>query len=104
MQETIGAKIVHALAFLAICAAIIYLGWEEPFRYRFMSAEQIASESRSTEIVDTAELSSGEWEPEGTALDSAPYRVRRGQAVYSKNFDPRRGGTSTEADRRNFRR
>ena len=97
MEETVGAKIVHALAFLAICASIIYLGWDEPLRYRFMSVEDIAEDARPAAPV--AE-SPPEWRSQGTALDRAPYRVRRGEVSYTKNLDPRRVGTATETERR----
>jgi hypothetical protein len=43
MEETFTAKLIHALVFLAICAGIILLGWNEPLRYRFMSAEEISA-------------------------------------------------------------
>ena len=97
MDETAGAKIVHALVFLAICASIIYVGWGEPLRYRFLSVEDIATEAReAAPVVEPPP----EWKPQGTALDRAPYRIRRGEVSYSRNVDPRRVGTATEAERR----
>ena len=97
MEETVGAKIVHALAFLAICAWIVYVGWYEPLRYRFLGAEEIAAEARAAAPM---EETSSEWKPQGTALDRAPYRIRRGEVSYTRNLDPRRVGTATEAERR----
>lgn len=44
MEETTSTKVVHAVVFLAICFAILFIGWREPIRYRFMSADQIAAE------------------------------------------------------------
>ena len=44
MEETLFEKLIHAMVFLALCGAIVGIGWREPLRYRFMSAEQIAEE------------------------------------------------------------
>jgi hypothetical protein len=46
-DETFFAKLVHLLVFLAICAAIIIVGWHEPLRFRFMSPEEIVEETRA---------------------------------------------------------
>jgi hypothetical protein len=40
-EETLIAKIVHFAVFIAICLAIIIVGWREPLSYRFMSSEEI---------------------------------------------------------------
>lgn len=42
MDESLTTKFLHLLVFLAICAGIILLGWNEPLRYRFMSPQEIA--------------------------------------------------------------
>ena len=42
MDESFAAKLAHSAGFLAICAGILWLGWNEPLSYRFMSATEIA--------------------------------------------------------------
>ncbi len=42
MEDTLAAKIVHAVFFVVICTVIVLLGWNEPLRYRFMSSQEIA--------------------------------------------------------------
>lgn len=47
MEESLLEKIVHLIVFLAICGAVLFLGWNEPLSYRFMTPQQIATvESR----------------------------------------------------------
>ncbi|HEX5177645.1 MAG TPA: hypothetical protein VFV83_11470 [Chthoniobacteraceae bacterium] len=41
-EETFFAKIVHLAVFIAICVAILVIGWREPLSYRFMSPEEIS--------------------------------------------------------------
>ena len=98
MEETLLAKTVHLLVFLALCAAIIVIGWHEPLHYRFMSPEQIA------EIEVSKEPPPKPWQsvarPGGTALDRAPYEVQKGKLKYSESYDPRKLGAPTETDRR----
>ena len=40
-EESFVSKVVHAVIFLAICFAILAIGWNEPLRYRFLSAREI---------------------------------------------------------------
>jgi hypothetical protein len=44
-EETFFAKIVHFAVFIAICTAIIAIGWREPLSYRFMSPQEIIDTS-----------------------------------------------------------
>ncbi len=101
MEETLLAKTIHALVFLAICMAIIIIGWNEPLRYRFMSPGQLAEVEG-----DREEPARQEWRStssaKGTALDRAPYEVKSGKLKYSENFDSRKMGAPTETDRRGY--
>jgi hypothetical protein len=98
MDETILEKTVHALVFLGICAAIIFIGWREPLRYRFMSPDEIA------EVEGDRHPAPRPWQPasnpSGTALDRAPYEVKGGKLRYSEQYDSREMGSRTETDRR----
>jgi hypothetical protein len=71
MYESFFAKVVHAIVFLAICTAIIFVGWREPLRYRFMSADEITEEHQPVtprEVPKPVE----KWRARGSALDRAP--------------------------------
>lgn len=41
MEETLFEKFAHLLVFLAICGLIVWVGWNEPLRSRFMSQSEI---------------------------------------------------------------
>jgi hypothetical protein len=99
MDETFWEKTLHALVFLGICGAIIFIGWNEPLRYRFMSPEAIAEEeSPQTEVPSPWHLVDGQ---SGTSLDRAPYaRDSLGNIKYRKNFDNRKVGIPTESGSR----
>ena len=43
MEESFVVKVIHAVVFIAICIAILFIGWNEPLRYRFMSSQEIAA-------------------------------------------------------------
>ncbi|MGB8169987.1 MAG: hypothetical protein WCF18_20960 [Chthoniobacteraceae bacterium] len=98
MEETLLEKTIHALAFLGVCAAIIFIGWHEPLRYRFMSPAEIVELEGDPEPVRQNWQSTSSLK--GTALDRAPYEVREGKVRYSKGFDPRQMGAPTETDQR----
>ena len=103
MEETVLEKILHTLAFLAVCAGIVFVGWHEPLRYRFMSSQQIAdevAESQPPPPAPPVRVGSDGWHPGGTALDRSPYEVTQGKVKYSTDFDPRKMGAPTETDRR----
>ena len=40
-EESLTAKIAHLLVFLAIVGAILFVGWNQPLRYRFLSQRDI---------------------------------------------------------------
>ena len=76
MEESFFAKLVHAIVFLAICSAIIFIGWREPLRNRFMSADEITTEHQPP--VTPVEVKPVEkWRPLGTSLDRAPAKEKR---------------------------
>ena len=77
MEETLGAKLVHALVFVGICAAIILVGWQEPLRYRFMSVDEIADHQASLHPTPVPQPVKP-WQPEGTSLDRFRYGGRSG--------------------------
>lgn len=116
MEETLLGKLLHALVFLLICAAIIAIGWNEPLRYRFMSPQQIADAEfeahpppppppstpgpvdfenwRSTSGLRGTAL-------RGAALDRAPWDKKKNQVEYHPgNLDSKGMGPPTETDRR----
>jgi hypothetical protein len=98
MEETFSEKAFHALVFLGICGAIIFVGWNEPLRYRFMSSEAIVEQETPPEPPRTQWLPVAR--PTGTALDRAPYEIREGKVRYSRSFDSKQMGAPTETDRR----
>ena len=40
-EETLAAKISHLLVFLAIVGLMLFVGWNQPLRYRFLSQRDI---------------------------------------------------------------
>jgi hypothetical protein len=73
-DETLFAKLVNALVFVAICLVIVLVGWREPLRYRFMSAEDIAAEHPPPPPPPPPEPPPNvmEWHPEGNPLNRGP--------------------------------
>ena len=72
MEETPLAKFVHALVFLGICAAIVFVGWREPLAYRFMTPQEIAEDQKppmQPEVINRVES----WRPTRTSLDRTAY-------------------------------
>src|SRR3954470_1164537 len=98
MEETLLGKVLHALVFIGICAAIVVIGWNEPLRYRFMSPAEIAEVEAS--LAPPPRTWQPASNPKGTALDRAPYEVKEGKLKYSNKFDPKNMGAPTETDRR----
>ena len=87
MEESLAAKIIHAVIFIGVCTVILSIGWNEPLRYRFMSPDEIAeAEGRTEEVAPPAPK---QWEPMGTTLDRAQGERNGGSIIYSKNPDPR---------------
>jgi hypothetical protein len=94
-----GKLLVYLVAF----GALLFFGWDEPLRYRFMSAKEIAADKGEDDQhahSSTTVASMRSWQPAGTSLDRAPYEVKNGIVKYSKNFDPRQAGSPTETDYR----
>ena len=96
------ADLFKIVVYCAVMAGVIYVGWDEPLRHRFMSPTAIASERRLAQQAEEAANPSQfpAWRPMGTALDRAPYEVQKGVVKYSKNFDPRKTGSPTEVEYR----
>jgi len=98
-DETLFAKLVNALVFVAICLVIVLVGWREPLRYRFMSAEDIAAEHPPPPPPPPPEPPPNvmEWHPEGNPLNRGPYKA--GQGDVTTNHEPRRMGPTTQSER-----
>lgn len=79
-QETLAQKVVHALVFAGICAAIVVIGWNEPLRYRFLSREEIFEIENPAPDFVPAPPTPGEWmkDPKRKTLLDAPSRPVRG--------------------------
>lgn len=96
---------LKSLVYLLLLGGVLFAGWKDPLEYHFMSAKDVeaarlASMPQEPEVVEVRQ-----WRPEGTSLDRAPYVVKRGEVKYSKQFDPKGVGPSTETDyRRNTKR
>lgn len=77
------AALAQFLAFLLVCIAIVFIGWNEPLKYRFMSEADIrALEHPATpEPVTTPAPTtpSGAWmrERRRGALDTGPVKGTR---------------------------
>lgn len=90
--------------FLAVAAIalLLALGWNEPLRYRFMSAKALEKERNPVRIDAPVAVSerpaSSQWHPSGTALDRAPYKTTNEGLEYTTNYDARRAGARTEAE------
>jgi hypothetical protein len=88
-------SLLRVLILMAVVVAVVFSGWNEPLRYRFLSPDQIAAEEQAIRPF-LARESPHQWRPAGTSLDRAPYEVQRGVVYYSDKFDPKRMGSSTE--------
>ena len=97
-----GAEIRGWLLYLLILAGIVYAGWNEPIRYRFIGRAKIAEEEAALFPAPVAQ-EKPEWRPFGTSLDRAPYQVRDGKLKYSKGYDRKELGVSTESAMRDYR-
>lgn len=90
-------SLLRVLILMTVVLAVVFCGWNEPLRYRFLSREQIAAEAQAARPATTyARESPSQWRPGGTSLDRAPYEVYRGVVYYSDKFDPKRVGSPTE--------
>jgi len=96
------------MVYLGVVFGILWIGWNEPLRYRFLSPEELAQERGLTQgpqrgsappnMRDLPAAASASWRPAGTSLDRAAYDVKNGSITYSANYDPRHVGTPTETD------
>ena len=71
------------LAFLAVCGLgailIIFVGWDEPLRYRFMSPVAIAAEERARHpLAEAPPPTDPPQQPAtGSPLEQGPWRMDR---------------------------
>jgi hypothetical protein len=102
MEESLLAKVIHALLFLAVCTAITAVGWNEPLRYRFMGAQEIAdTEAAQSPPPPPPRPGPREWNLQGAALDRAPWEKKGNKIKYNTNgIDLRHVGAPTESDKR----
>ena len=108
MQETWKEIVTNAVVFLALCAAVIVVGWNEPLSHRFISEQQIAEQENPAPVEPAATprlapANPTTWKSQlsGTSLDRRPYSYYNGRVRYSTSVDPNRLGTASETDRRN---
>lgn len=102
-RNAILETLIGTLVVLLIAAGIVWLGWNEPLSYRFMSQEEITRRELELNPPPTPRSIPGtaEWNPNGTALDRAPWRrTRSGDVRYSREFDGREVGVPTESGKR----
>lgn len=106
MEETFLEKTIHALVFFAICAGIVFLGWREPLRYRFLSTQQIAEIENqdapsvqgpagkgASSIQGSTGSAGSEWVPKANRLSERP-RYKSGEGtgqIYSLPYRPSDG-------------
>ena len=99
LETVIGTAVVFLVA-----AGVVWLGWNEPLSYRFMSQQEIAEREMALNPIATPRALPGtaDWNPQGTSLDRAPYsRTRTGTVRYNqKEFDSREMGISSETGKR----
>lgn len=79
MDETFMEKLIHFLIFAAICAGVVWLGWEEPLSYRFKSESEL-TKLRNPEA-DMIRPEATPWFDEkkwGSSLDKPAERVVEG--------------------------
>ncbi len=114
-------QVLGWVGFVAVMVAIVFLGWNEPLSYRFMSPSEVSEAkaqrmnydgaSASRQVVNlrndgqvnyappaapVAPAPSASWRPMGTALDRAPYDSLHGDILYSENYDKNKMGSRTE--------
>lgn len=84
-----------------VAGLIIFIGWDEPLRYRFMSPVTIAAEESAMRPLGETAPPADPPEPvsTGSALDRGPWRADRQGRNYSRD-DARAIGTPTETVRR----
>lgn len=105
MEETWLQKVIHFCVFLGISAGVLFVGWDEPLSYRFMSDQQIAEVEKPAEVtppvVEPPPIQSlqrmSEWQSSGTSLDRAPFDTKNGRISYSENYDHKELGSPTES-------
>jgi hypothetical protein len=95
-------ELLKWVAYCAVVAAVLYVGWREPLRYRFMSEAEITAERRilaPTPAPTPPPRSATRQGLQGTALDRAPWvRSKDGSIGYSLDHDYRRPGSYTESE------
>lgn len=101
---------MEALRYLALvamyCVAaglILFVGWDEPLRYRFMSPGAIAAEESALRpVVEPAPPADPPEHPSTrNALDRGPWRTeRQGKVSASRDSDTRGTGSPGETVRR----
>jgi hypothetical protein len=92
MEETWAEKLVNAAVFLGIVGGILFIGWNEPLSYRFLTEREIW-EREHPNVAGPTVPSNWHSQFKRTALD-------RAQVPYSGNFDSHRAGTAPETDAR----
>jgi hypothetical protein len=96
------------MLYFGVVTGVLYTGWHEPLRYRFLSEQQLAQErgvklhqpTRGNAPPNMHELpgpQAASWRPAGTSLDRAPWDIKNGEVVFSPNYDHHNAGTPTEA-------
>ena len=76
MQETWKEIVINAVVYLAICTAVIVVGWNEPLSQRFMSEQEIFEKENSALVRPPPTPRLLPHPPStfgGTALDRRPY-------------------------------
>ena len=87
--------------FLALSAFIIFVGWDEPLRYRTLSRVDITAEENALRPPGPTPRPGLQSHLTGSALDRAPWSTdKQGRVQYSHDFDTRTLGTRTEASGR----
>ena len=90
-------QIIGWTVYCGVIAGILFAGWNEPLRFRFLSSAELAQERNPNSKVAAPTQPVTSWRPAGSTLDRAPYDVKHGQINFSQNYDPRKAGTVTEA-------
>lgn len=104
MEESFSSKVVHAVVFIAICAVILSLGWNEPLQFRFLSPQEIhAIENPATPAPAPTPTPWIAAERKGTRLDEAPrYKAGDGGSIYSLPYR-KASGLEPPPDRKSSR-
>jgi len=102
-DNSIVETIIGSLVTLALAGLLVWVGWKEPLRYRFMTESEIAEAEAANFPITQVDAS--QWSPKGTALDRSPYRkTKDGMLRYSRNHDLRETGVPTETGFRPYTR